>query len=691
MRRHGEGEVAHAELLYRQVLAADEKSAGAWNGLAIALCQLSRLDEAGRAAKQACALRPEIPALWVTRGNVSLTRGLAADAARYYQRAVRLDARCADAHYWLARIAHQEGRLTPAIAAFREALRSASERAEIHFHLARALWNAGRTDDALRAYEQAFTRDIDGALDRRECFTHLRDHPFTSLPEFWHAELIRFFGRTGIDTSRYALVGLRLLMTRDAFISVRAAAENHALFAPDLNALDEMMRDSLHCLLLRKALIAQAEFERLLTRIRATLLLDEDLNAQAPLEFLCALAVQCFSNEFVFLESADEDAGLESLRRAVEGHLGDERPAGDALMRKIATLAMYRPVSDLNGIASLVAQDQLPNAFRELLQRTVGDVLEERRLRSTIPALGAITDAVSQAVRAQYEENPYPRWLSFDYMPVMSSAAWIHAEVPGLEPPVKIPASPKMLVAGSGTGMETLAHAKQIAGVQMLAVDLSLSSLAYAKRMASTLGIHNVEFRQADILRLAELKQEFDIVYCAGVLVAMRDPMEGLRALLPLMRPGGLLKLGLYSRQARIGVSLARAMIREQQRPATPSAMRDFRRQIIEAPSNSPLKSLIRWKDFYSMSECRDFLFHVQEHQFDLPEVAAMVRGAGLTLLGVSKQLPWHAVAAYRTTFPGEAVTADLAKWETVEERFPDTFVGMYQVWCRKPPDGLKN
>ena len=41
----------------------------------------------------------------------------------------------------------------------------------------------------------------------------------------------------------------------------------------------------------------------------------------------------------------------------------------------------------------------------------VSDYAEERRLAATMPVLTPIGDGVSSAVREQYEENPYPRWL----------------------------------------------------------------------------------------------------------------------------------------------------------------------------------------------------------------------------------------------------------------------------------------
>ena len=36
---------------------------------------------------------------------------------------------------------------------------------------------------------------------------------------------------------------------------------------------------------------------------------------------------------------------------------------------------------------------------------------EEQQLRTSVPRLTTIEDAVSLEVKQQYEENPYPRWV----------------------------------------------------------------------------------------------------------------------------------------------------------------------------------------------------------------------------------------------------------------------------------------
>jgi 2-polyprenyl-3-methyl-5-hydroxy-6-metoxy-1,4-benzoquinol methylase len=684
IRLHETGAVTQAEQIYREVLAADSGAADAWNMLAVALCQQNRLDPAAEAADRATALRPKIAPYWLTRGNIAAARRLEREAQASFRRAVEINPGFTEAHYWLGRSCQREGKLTDSVAAYRAALRSAPEVAEIHYHLARALLWAERWHEALQAYQQAFTRDPEGSLDRRECLDRFRFLEFDSLPEFWHAEITRFFRRQDVDKSRYAIAGLRVLMAKQAFRAVRAVAGAQGPFEPESAALDEVSRDELFGLLLRDVLIAQPEFEVLLTRLRAALLLDGELRARTPLDFLSDLALQCFNNEFVFAEAQTESAQVTKLQCEIEANLRDPGIAAEPLMRAVATLAMYRPLHAMSGVDTLLTSEPMSAGIERLIHRSVRNVLEERRLRSGIRAVGGITEAVSQAVRAQYEENPYPRWLSFDRMPPVAASQWLEVEVPGLQTLNEFPLPLRLLVAGCGTGVETLGLATQIVGARVTAVDLSLSSLAYAQRMANELGITNVEFRQADILELAEWPEPFDIVYCVGVLMAMRDPQAGLRALVPLVRPGGLLKLGLYSKRARAGVNVAREIIRQQQLPATASAIREFRQYVYTAERDSPLKSLIRWRDFYSMSDCRDFLFHVQEHQFDLPQISAMLRDHGLTVLGMSKQLPRHAVAAYRQMFPRDETMADLQKWDAVEARYPETFLGMYQIWCRK-------
>jgi len=167
-----------------------------------------------------------------------------------------------------------------------------------------------------------------------------------------------------------------------------------------------------------------------------------------------------------------------------------------------------------------------------------------------------------------------------------------------------------------------------------------------------------------------------------GVLHHLRDPWEGLRALCRLGRPGAVLKLGFYSARSRADVNQARQLVRERGIPATPSAIRAFRQHILAQAANFPLRSLLRYRDFFSMSECRDLLFHVQEHRFTIPWIKEFLDSEGLAFLGF--EFNAGALQDLRMKFPSARAVTDLASWDAFERVHPKTFVGMYQFWCHR-------
>src|SRR5262249_8121428 len=161
---------------------------------------------------------------------------------------------------------------------------------------------------------------------------------------------------------------------------------------------------------------------------------------------------------------------------------------------------------------------------------------------------------------------------------------------------------------------------------KVLAVDLSLASLAYAIRKTREARVTSIDYAQADILNLGSAGRTFDVISAGGVLHHMGDWMQGWRVLLSLLRPGGLMQLAFYSELGRRDVVQARALIAARGLQPTPDGIRDCRREI----AMSPAQSVARFYDFYSTSECRDLLFHVQEHRLGLPQIKSFIDANGL-------------------------------------------------------------
>ncbi|MDZ4373691.1 MAG: class I SAM-dependent methyltransferase [Phenylobacterium sp.] len=354
------------------------------------------------------------------------------------------------------------------------------------------------------------------------------------------------------------------------------------------------------------------------------------------LETLAHLAIQSFLNEFAWRVEPEE-------AERVAGLVGRSEP------ENVLRLACYQALAeDAPG----------PTPVRAVVRTQVLDVEAERRFAESVPALTPIAEGTSQTVRAMYEANPYPRWAS-------------------LSRPVPNPASLDILVAGCGTGRHALHTALRHPNARVLAVDLSRASLGYAIRKGREAGISNVTFAQADLLHLPALGRTFDVVESVGTLPCMADPGEGLAALVSLTRPGGRLRLGLYSEEARKPLRAAQALGDDY--PPTPEGIRAFRKRILDAPPGDPLRGPVDFADFYATSSCRDLLLHVQEHRHTIPQLAEMLGAAGLKFCGFD--LPSQVLA--RMAEAGDP--ADLMAWEAFEARNPATFRGMYQLWATRP------
>ena len=112
----------------------------------------------------------------------------------------------------------------------------------------------------------------------------------------------------------------------------------------------------------------------------------------------------------------------------------------------------------------------------------------------------------------------------------------------------------------------------------------------------------NIEYRQADILRIGELTRTFDIVESVGVLHHLAEPFYGWRILLSRLRPGGFMRLGFYSELARRHVVKAREIIAAHGYTSTAVDIRRFRQDFARY-SSLELQALSQYRDFYSTSE----------------------------------------------------------------------------------------
>ena len=443
---------------------------------------------------------------------------------------------------------------------------------------------------------------------------------------------------------------------------------------------------SLLCTILQRALINDLDLELRLTALRRVLLVavagstDDMMRDCHP--FLESLALQCFINEYVFHVTPQEVTLLDRLRaRFAEEVALTDKPSAVSL----SVLAAYEPLHKLTFSRELVARTW-PEWISKVVHWQLTEPLEERAIQETIPLLSPIEGELSREVRSQYEENPFPRWIT---LPALKEPVTLKDHMSGLFPALDtnklvLAASPEILVAGCGTGMNSAILAHQIRGAKITAVDLSLSSLAYAIRKSRELGLDNIRYIQGDILALDALGQQFDFINCFGVLHHMKDVLEGWRSLVNVLRPGGCMQIGLYSAIARRAVTRAREYAADGGFNPNIESMRACRQAMILDQDDELVASVVNSCEFYNMSNFRDLAFHYQEHQLRLPEIRDMIEELGLEFIGFALDDLSNAIQ-YQRMFPQDPNMLSLELWDQFERYHPTTFRGCYNLWVHKP------
>jgi tetratricopeptide (TPR) repeat protein/2-polyprenyl-3-methyl-5-hydroxy-6-metoxy-1,4-benzoquinol methylase len=637
------------------------------------LGQLGDLDQARRCFERALAIDPTLIEALNGAANVALLQGRMTDAAHFY-RAVVVRRPLPEAHSNLGLSLASQGQWEEAIQHYRQAIAIKPDLVDVYRNLASALLVTRQPAQALAAVREGFryaeTQEARSLFVQCLCNLPLADVPLDddlrvlvarALTEGWHR------------TTMLAALAASLIKRRTAG---RLDTLNLAELAGD---------DLLHALLV-SAPIPDAEIERRLTAIRSEMLQQaaaappDGAPDTATLAICCALARQCFINEYVYAESEADTALAAQVQKRLEGIL-----ATGAAMSPLqpAALACFIPLSRLSNAPALLTR-AWPDALNAVLDQQLREPQLEQEIRSGIPVLTTVEDEVSIKVRQQYEEMPYPRWVQ-TVRPgrPMTIDSYLRSQFPAapIRPFTGGRDGLDILIAGCGTGQHAIETAQRLAGSRMLAIDLSMNSLAYAARKTREHGVRGITYAQADILKLGQIHRSFDVIESSGVLHHLGDPMQGWRVLVSLLRPGGFMHIGLYSTLARSSVRAARQFIAERGYQSTAPDIRRCRQELLACADDNPLKDATRFEDFYTTSECRDLLFHVRENQMTLPMIKDFLQESRLIFLGFSGL----AAEAYRVRFPNDRAMTDLDNWHAFECDNPLTFVGMYQFWVQKP------
>ena len=414
--------------------------------------------------------------------------------------------------------------------------------------------------------------------------------------------------------------------------------------------------------------------ERLIKNIRKTYLLNHQkikFNYE-HLNMLNAISEHCFLNEFLYSYDDEEKIFLQQLETDLSNSKIKKGLANDV---KLLILFCYKELPLDQG---LLEQKKDVKILKNILSIKNSKKIEEE-IKKEIPVKLVLNDSVSEAVREQYEENPYPRW---EITKILHEGAtlknWLSSYSKKFrDKKYQDIAYPKILIAGTGTGQQAISTASVIKNASVDAFDLSKSSLAYAIRKKNEFKLKNINFFQADLFNIDFIADKYDLVQCSGVLHHTSNPLGGLKSLKSKCSKNGIIQIGLYSKYARAPLNKIRDEVKALNIGTSHDEILEYRNKIIdENHYKDELRIISTWGDFYSTSMFRDLCFHKQEIQFDCMDIKNLINEAGLKFVCMMLKPKMKKFFEIQTGILAEDASLDV--WHEFELKNKLFFVEMY-------------
>jgi SAM-dependent methyltransferase len=216
--------------------------------------------------------------------------------------------------------------------------------------------------------------------------------------------------------------------------------------------------------------------------------------------------------------------------------------------------------------------------------------------------LKTAADERVEEVRRFYEHAPFPNYREGETLSSLRAGAERSEFARLLDR--AIPGDAKILEMGCGTGQMSLYLAR--ADRLVIGADLTRASLELAAAAAKGFQLNRVLFVETDLHRAGLRAASFDVVYSSGVLHHTPNPRAAFASLVQLVRPGGVIVLGLYNALARIPLRLRRLVARASRYRLIPLD------PVLRDRDNEPARREAWLRDQYR---------HPEEHRHTLAEV----------------------------------------------------------------------
>ena len=670
-----------AEKLYKEILTINPNHTEAIFHLGTLYSQIKKFSLAKPLLLRADGSNPNNLNIKLNIGSLLFNTGEVDLALKYFDKAIEIQPNFILAYFNKGIILNSQKKYQDAVKCFEKVIEIDPKNINAYNVLGIILQEIGEFRKSLSYLKKSIEISPNDLRVVNTLLNLLRSIKLSNLSDKNSSELVELFiflfNKDTIDHNELFNNARNLIFFQDDQINFENLLKSGVSLLSDKD-IKKILNKKLFHLLLQKSLVRDKFLEKFLYLIRKEILLqihNKENSIKELYDFIASNAEQSFLNEYVVFQSDMEIKIINDLKTKVE----NDKNINEL---EILILACYLPLNSSKIINNkLINYISVSPLFNDLIKLHIKDPLKEAELKKGINSFDDISDNVSKKVKDQYEENPYPRWRYTNITPKNDFLSILNNAIR----PNKINTNNQniaenVLIAGCGTGQQ-LVSKTSYANSNIVAIDLSLSSLAFAKRKMQELNQKNIEFLQGDILSLNSLNKKFNVIECVGVLHHLKNPDEGLRILLNILEPKGYLKLGLYSEYARKHIIELKKFVQKHKFESNIRDIRNFRELAKNNNNDNSFKKINFNFDFYSTSSLRDLIFHVQEHRYTIPKIQDLLKKFDLEFLGFTNS---SIKKEYSKIYPEDLKNTSLENWNNFEINNQDIFIEMYQFWVKK-------
>jgi 2-polyprenyl-3-methyl-5-hydroxy-6-metoxy-1,4-benzoquinol methylase len=260
------------------------------------------------------------------------------------------------------------------------------------------------------------------------------------------------------------------------------------------------------------------------------------------------------------------------------------------------------------------------------------------------------SDAVTAAngVRRIYEQRPYPDipldegtqygldWLFFHNL---VTPFYIRDQV------VISTKDRTILDAGCGTGLKSRFLAEANPRAHVVGIDFSSRAIEIARRDRVDHGVVNSDFRVFRIEDLPQLGEPFDYINCDEVMYLLPDPIGGLRALVSVLKPHGIMRLNFHSfrqRQAYYRAQEACRLLGIFEAPSVAEQIVHLGNFMTSLHPVTDLKVKTQWREVNDAEEMINNQLLNGDRGSTIPEVFGYLQSAGLHFISMVDWRSWE-------------------------------------------------